>query len=89
MLVPVTRSFILPFLCIFRLKIKLSFIYNRQNLFYLLGLPVAAIEPVPESSISRVEKRTTEEKERWLKMGVKAILDGKLGVLLLSGGQVC
>lgn len=30
-----------------------------------------------------------EERERWWKMGLKAISDGKLGVLLLSGGQVC
>lgn len=55
----------------------------------ILGLPAAAIEPVPESSISMVEERTMEERERWWKMGLKAISDGKLGVLLLSGGQVC
>lgn len=36
-----------------------------------------------------VEKRTMEERERWWKMGLKAISDGKLGILLLSGGQVC
>lgn len=53
-----------------------------------LGLPVAAIEPVPESSVSTVEERTQEERERWWKMGLKAISDGKLAVLLLSGGQV-
>ncbi|KAL1537557.1 UDP-N-acetylglucosamine diphosphorylase 1 [Salvia divinorum] len=51
------------------------------------GLPAAAIEPVPESSVSTVEKRTMEERERWWKMGLKAISDGKLGVILLSGGQ--
>ncbi|KAI3455801.1 hypothetical protein Pfo_012464 [Paulownia fortunei] len=51
------------------------------------GLPAAAIEPVPESNVSTVEKRTMEERERWWKMGLKAISDGKLGVLLLSGGQ--
>lgn len=55
----------------------------------ILGLPAAAIEPVPESSVSMVEERTMEERERWWKMGLKAISDGKLGVLLLSGGQVC
>ncbi|KAL0352664.1 UNVERIFIED_CONTAM: UDP-N-acetylglucosamine diphosphorylase 2 [Sesamum angustifolium] len=51
------------------------------------GLPAAAIEPVPETNVSTVEKRTMEERERWWKMGLKAISDGKLGVLLLSGGQ--
>lgn len=52
------------------------------------GLPAAAIEPVPESSVSTVDERTHEERERWWKMGLKAISDGKLAVLLLSGGQV-
>ncbi|PKI60809.1 hypothetical protein CRG98_018798 [Punica granatum] len=49
------------------------------------GLPVAAIEPVPESDVSAVEGRTPEERERWWKMGLKAISEGKLAVLLLSG----
>ena len=53
-----------------------------------LGLPAAAIEMVPESSVSTVEERTLEERERWWKMGMKAISEGKLAVLLLSGGQV-
>ncbi|KAF3959957.1 hypothetical protein CMV_015283 [Castanea mollissima] len=51
------------------------------------SLPAAAIEPVPESSVSTMEERTLEERERWWKMGLKAISDGKLAVLLLSGGQ--
>ncbi|TQD98386.1 hypothetical protein C1H46_015987, partial [Malus baccata] len=51
------------------------------------GLPTAAIEPVPESNVSSVEERTLEDRERWWKMGLKAIYEGKLGVLLLSGGQ--
>lgn len=51
------------------------------------GLPVAAIEPVPESTVSTVEERTLEDREKWWKMGLKAISDGKLAVLLLSGGQ--
>ncbi|XP_050232094.1 UDP-N-acetylglucosamine diphosphorylase 1-like [Mercurialis annua] len=51
------------------------------------GLPVAAIEPVPEGSVSTLEERTMEDKERWWKMGLKAISNGKLAVLLLSGGQ--
>ncbi|KAK9756151.1 hypothetical protein RND81_01G077000 [Saponaria officinalis] len=51
------------------------------------GLPMAAIEPVPESMVSTVEERTVEERERWWKTGLKAIHDGKLAVLLLSGGQ--
>ncbi|XP_011031846.1 PREDICTED: UDP-N-acetylglucosamine diphosphorylase 2-like [Populus euphratica] len=51
------------------------------------GLPAAAIEPVPENAVSTVEDRTIEERERWWKMGLKAISDGKLAVVLLSGGQ--
>ncbi|XP_071735498.1 UDP-N-acetylglucosamine diphosphorylase 1-like [Rutidosis leptorrhynchoides] len=51
------------------------------------GLPAAAIEPVPESLVSTVEDRKLEDREKWWKMGLKAISDGKLAVLLLSGGQ--
>ncbi|KAM7259651.1 hypothetical protein ACFE04_015392 [Oxalis oulophora] len=51
------------------------------------GVPVAAIEPVPLSSVSTVEERTMDDRERWWKMGLKAIANGKLAVLLLSGGQ--
>jgi hypothetical protein len=49
---------------------------------------VAAIEPVPENCVSTVEERTKEDREKWWKMGLKAIYEGKLGVVLLSGGQV-
>ena len=49
---------------------------------------MAAIEPVSESSVSTVVERSQEDRERWWKMGLKAISDGKLAVLLLSGGQV-
>ncbi|KAK1326111.1 UDP-N-acetylglucosamine diphosphorylase 2 [Acorus calamus] len=52
------------------------------------GAPTPAIEPVPETSVSTVEERTMEERERWWKMGLKAISEGRLAVLLLSGGQV-
>ncbi|KAF7120084.1 hypothetical protein RHSIM_Rhsim13G0129600 [Rhododendron simsii] len=55
--------------------------------FQSQGVPAAAIEPVPEGSVSTVEERTLEEREKWWKMGLKAISDGKLAVLLLSGGQ--
>ncbi|XP_058731262.1 UDP-N-acetylglucosamine diphosphorylase 1-like [Vicia villosa] len=51
------------------------------------ALPAAAIEPVPESNVSKVEERSQEQREKWWKMGLKAISDGKLAVLLLSGGQ--
>lgn len=65
------------------------FVYGLVVSWFLFaGLPLAAIEPVPESSVSTVEDRTLEERERWWKMGLKAISDGKLAVLLLSGGQV-
>eukprot|EP01018_Ginkgo_biloba_P029263 Gb_31964 [translate_table: standard] len=50
-------------------------------------LPVPNPEPVPEASVSTVEERTPEERERWWSMGLKAICEGKLAVLLLSGGQ--
>lgn len=53
-----------------------------------LGLPAAAIEAPPESCVSTVEERRKEDKEKWWKMGLKAIYEGKLGVVLLSGGQV-
>lgn len=58
-----------------------------QCSFHSQGLPAAAIEPVPESSVSTVEERTMEDRGRWWKMGLKAIAEGKLAVLLLSGGQ--
>lgn len=47
-----------------------------------------AVEPVPEASVSTVEARSLEERERWWKRGLKAISEGKLAVVLLSGGQV-
>ncbi|KAG9139690.1 hypothetical protein Leryth_021163 [Lithospermum erythrorhizon] len=55
--------------------------------FQSQGLPAAAIEPVPVSSVSTVEERTMEQRERWWKMGMEAISKGKLAILLLSGGQ--
>lgn len=62
--------------------------FSFSSFFGLSGLPAAAIEPVPESSVSTVEERTSEQRERWWKMGLKAISEGKLAVVLLSGGQV-
>ncbi|KAL5229936.1 hypothetical protein ABZP36_028712 [Zizania latifolia] len=51
------------------------------------GVPVPAVEHVPESSVSTVEDRTHEDKQRWWKRGLKAISEGKLAVVLLAGGQ--
>ncbi|AQK46070.1 UDP-N-acetylglucosamine diphosphorylase 2 [Zea mays] len=51
------------------------------------GIPLPAVEPVPESSVSKVEDRSPEDKERWWKKGLKAISEGKLAVVLLAGGQ--
>ncbi|KAJ0975911.1 hypothetical protein J5N97_017876 [Dioscorea zingiberensis] len=51
------------------------------------GLSVPAIEPVPEANVSTVEDRSPEDRERWWKRGLKAISEGKLAVVLLSGGQ--
>ncbi|KAG8086966.1 hypothetical protein GUJ93_ZPchr0010g10963 [Zizania palustris] len=51
------------------------------------GVPVPAVEHVPESSVSTLEDRTHEDKQRWWKRGLKAISEGKLAVVLLAGGQ--
>ncbi|CAA6658141.1 unnamed protein product [Spirodela intermedia] len=59
--------------------------------FYLFSnicrAPLPTVEPVPEASVSTLEERTLEERERWWKAGLKAISEGKLAVLLLAGGQ--
>uniref|UniRef100_A0A0E0DIA2 UDP-N-acetylglucosamine pyrophosphorylase n=1 Tax=Oryza meridionalis TaxID=40149 RepID=A0A0E0DIA2_9ORYZ len=51
------------------------------------GFTLPTVEPVPESSVSKVEERSPEDKERWWKKGLKAISEGKLAVVLLAGGQ--
>ncbi|EEE67423.1 hypothetical protein OsJ_24763 [Oryza sativa Japonica Group] len=51
------------------------------------GFTLPTVEPVPESSVSKVEERLPEDKERWWKKGLKAISEGKLAVVLLAGGQ--
>ena len=61
---------------------------GRCPVFASAGFLVPAIEPVPESSVSRVEDRSPEDKERWWKKGLRAISEGKLAVVLLAGGQV-
>lgn len=62
----------------------LYFIFSRL----FAGLPLPTVEPVPEATVSTLEERTLEERERWWKTGLKAISEGKLAVLLLAGGQV-
>jgi UDP-N-acetylglucosamine/UDP-N-acetylgalactosamine diphosphorylase len=54
----------------------------------IAGAPIQAFEPVPESSVSKWDDRTPEDRERWWKRGLKAISEGKLAVVLLAGGQV-
>jgi len=49
---------------------------------------VPTVEPVPESSVSTVDDRTPEDKERWWRRVLRAISEGKLAVVLLDGGQV-
>ncbi|KAL9253828.1 UDP-N-acetylglucosamine diphosphorylase 2-like protein [Drosera capensis] len=46
------------------------------------GLPVAAIELVPETMVSTVDERTVQMRERWWNAGLNAIRRGKLAVLL-------
>eukprot|EP00249_Psilotum_nudum_P004804 c18299_g1_i1 orf=181-1626(+) len=58
----------------------------KQSL-YARDLSIPNAEPVPEASVSTLEDRTLEERERWWNSGLKAILEGKLAVVLLSGGQ--
>jgi UDP-N-acetylglucosamine/UDP-N-acetylgalactosamine diphosphorylase len=57
-------------------------------IFLSIGFLAPPVEPVPESSVSRVEDRSPEDKERWWKKGLRAISEGKLAVVLLAGGQV-
>lgn len=64
------------------------FLFPVINSCKQLGAYLPAVEPVPESSVSTVEVRTLEDRERWWKRGLKAISEGKLAVVLLSGGQV-
>ncbi|MFS8025143.1 putative nucleotidyltransferase [Helianthus anomalus] len=72
------------------LVFRLLFLYYVLILFVIISGEVlaAAMEPMPESFVSTVEDRKLEDREKWWKMGLKAISDGKLVVLLLSGGQV-
>lgn len=51
------------------------------------GAASPTIEPVPEGAVSSVDQRTLDQRERWWKTGLKAISEGRLAVLLLSGGQ--
>ncbi|KAJ0809469.1 putative nucleotidyltransferase [Helianthus annuus] len=71
------------------LVFRLLFLYYVLILFVIISgeVPAAAMEPMPESFVSTVEDRKLEDREKWWKMGLKAISDGKLVVLLLSGGQ--
>lgn len=66
-----------------------SWLFTSGLFSFSKGSPLLAIEPVPESCVSTAEERTLAERERWWKRGLKAISEGKLAVVLLSGGQVC
>ncbi|MCO5568081.1 hypothetical protein L7F22_021776 [Adiantum nelumboides] len=59
----------------------------KQSLYAQDMRSLASIEPVPEANISTLEHRSLEQREKWWNSGLKAIADGKLAVLLLSGGQ--
>lgn len=61
--------------------------HDFHPLFNHKGPPSLSVEPVPESSVSTYEDRKLADKEAWWKSGLKAIYEGKLAVLLLSGGQ--
>ncbi|VAH50973.1 unnamed protein product [Triticum turgidum subsp. durum] len=71
--------------------LALGFLFPRAGSvgggFFRTGGYLAPAEPVPESSVSRVEERSPEDKERWWKKGLRAISEGKLAVVLLAGGQ--
>lgn len=45
-------------------------------------------EPSPVAGVATMDDRTPEEIQRWWKLGLRAIAEGKLAVVLLSGGQV-
>ncbi|KAM0950087.1 putative nucleotidyltransferase [Dioscorea sansibarensis] len=55
----------------------------------LKGLPMPSLEPVLEACVSIVKGRTPYERERLWKKGLRAISEGKLAVVLFSGGRVC
>eukprot|EP00246_Nothoceros_aenigmaticus_P005204 TRINITY_DN17094_c0_g1_i1.p1 TRINITY_DN17094_c0_g1~~TRINITY_DN17094_c0_g1_i1.p1 ORF type:complete len:482 (+),score=72.96 TRINITY_DN17094_c0_g1_i1:287-1732(+) len=44
-------------------------------------------EPLPVTGVATIDDRTPEEIQRWWNIGLKAIAEGKLAVVLLSGGQ--
>ncbi|KAL2632710.1 hypothetical protein R1flu_004189 [Riccia fluitans] len=46
-----------------------------------------ALQPISDAEVATLETRTQEERGRWWGLGLRAISEGKLAVLLLSGGQ--
>ncbi|BFI11222.1 UDP-N-acetylglucosamine/UDP-N-acetylgalactosamine diphosphorylase [Marchantia polymorpha subsp. ruderalis] len=44
-------------------------------------------QPILDSEVATLDTRTQDERGRWWGMGLRAISEGKLAVLLLSGGQ--